>query len=308
MNRTTIDWWAFRTQAQPLEVVEGVRPAFGDAGQYVKLLPRGHGWQGYEQSADLVLADMPLGLLAYGGQAQRGWVHTSLNAKACEWITDWDRALEAAEALPAYDARRVDIALTTVDGSIRHEQVVEAYRTGGFALGGRPPKCRQILPEDPMDGRTIYVGQREHAKFFRGYEKGLELAAPFKAKGWDIASMKIDDKPVVDMYRLELELKAKNGELPADLIERRDQYFAGAYPYLQRVLAVEPEILTARRERQPQLDLAAALANVRAQYGATLYTALRAYQGDIGAVWDRVVGQQHNRALLEAGVLLVDHE
>jgi hypothetical protein len=33
-----------------------------------------------------------------------------------------------------------------------------------------------------------------------------------------------------------------------------------------------------------------------------------AYQGDMTAVWDKVVGKTHSQALIEAGVLLVEHE
>jgi hypothetical protein len=62
-----------------------------------------------------------------------------------------------------------------------------------------------------------------------------------------------------------------------------------------------------RPERAPQIDLATALENCRVQFGPTLFTALMAYHGDIGAVWDKVVGRTHNQNLLEAGVLLVDH-
>ena len=51
-----------------------------------------------------------------------------------------------------------------------------------------------------------------------------------------------------------------------------------------------------------------ALENCRIQFGPTLFTALAAYQGDMTAVWDKVIGKSHNQALLEAGVLLVDHD
>ena len=72
--------------------------------------------------------------------------------------------------------------------------------------------------------------------------------------------------------------------------------------------AIAASILQRRKERAPQLDLAAALATVRDQYGKTLFTAMAAYGGDVLAVWDRIVGREHNERLLEAGVLLVDHE
>ena len=44
------------------------------------------------------------------------------------------------------------------------------------------------------------------------------------------------------------------------------------------------------------------------QWGDTHYTALHAYNGDIGAVMDRIMGTKHSQRLLEAGVLLVDHD
>lgn len=95
--------------------------------------------------------------------------------------------------------------------------------------------------------------------------------------------------------------------MPDDLIENRDQYFAGAYPYLQTVVAVEPQVLKMSREKSPQRSLASMLEIIRQQYGNTLFTALMAHGGDIGAVWEKIVGSQHNTNLVEDGVLMVDH-
>ena len=119
----------------------------------------------------------------------------------------------------------------------------------------------------------------------------------------------IDGKQVENIYRCELELKAENREIPWEVIERRDQYFAGAYPFCADILpGIEADILMRRPDRAPQTDLAVALENCRIQFGATLYTALHAYAGDMTAVWDKVVGKTHSDALLRAGVLLVDHD
>jgi hypothetical protein len=54
--------------------------------------------------------------------------------------------------------------------------------------------------------------------------------------------------------------------------------------------------------------LQAALENIRHQYGSTLFTALAAYQGDVGAVWDKIIGRKHNDALVDLGVLDVEHQ
>lgn len=305
--RTTIDWYAFRSKGSIDDVESALKGVFGPLGDRLKVTGRDHGWQGYESSALLTIDDMSVGMLAYGGDNQKGWVYAGIPGQGCAWIDDWDRAQEAAESLPGYSFRRVDIALTTVGKDVGHDTVLGAYRSGGFSLGGRPPACKQIIGEKPSDGRTIYVGTRDRDKFFRGYEKGWELAKGIIAHG--ITPTHIDGDPIGDIYRLELELKPKTCPLPEDLIERRDQYFSGAYPYLQQVLAdVEPELLVLRRERLPQLHLARVLSQIRRQYGNSLFTAMVAHHGDFGSVWEKVCGLEHNQALLEAGVLLVDHD
>jgi phage replication initiation protein len=249
---------------------------------------------------------MNVGLVAWGGEHQRGWVHVSLTGVGCEWVPDWDSVPDALETLAGLDYRRCDIALDTKDRSVTHETVLDAYRAGGFNTSGRPPKCQLILSEDPSDGRTIYVGSRENDKFFRAYEKGKQLRSTFKIPG-DLVS--IDGCPVDDLYRIELELKAKTGPLPSDLIKRRDQYLAGAYPYLQHVMCdVLPEVMLIDRKTNPTLELASALENIRRQYGSTIFTGLVAMHGDIGALMSKITGEHHNEALLRAGVLLVDHD
>ena len=98
-------------------------------------------------------------------------------------------------------------------------------------------------------------------------------------------------------------------DIPWDVVERRDQYFAGAYPFCADVLpGIEPDILKRRPEREAQTSLSAALENCRVQFGPTLFTALHAYHGDMTAVWQKIIGNHHNQPLLEAGVMLVDHE
>lgn len=259
---------------------------------------------GFQQASQVVIGDMPLARMDFGGESQRGWVRTELTGKGCEWVQDWDAVAEV-EALPSAQIRRLDIALTTWDGEVNHDQVVAAHSAGRFTTRGRPPHLRQITSSDERAGRTCYVGERKSEKFFRAYEKGLELASK-AGRGYIITA--IDGHPVEDIYRCELELKADATTIDWGVIERRDQYFAGAYPFCADILpGVEADILMRRKERVPQMDLAAALENCRIQFGPTLYTALRAYHGDMTTVWDKVIGDHHSQALLEAGVLLVDH-
>ena len=304
---TTIDWLRFRIQGEPGAVLAALRPMFGVLGRHLHLGDHSQGRLGFRHARPVLLADVPVARLDFGGDSQRGWLRADMSGKGCGFVDDWD-ALDGLEALPAAEIRRLDIALTTWRGEIGHEEVVQAHEEGKCTTAGRPPNLRQITNSDPRAGRTCYIGQREAPKFFRAYEKGLELAA--KTPGVMVGDVQfIDGSPVEDIYRCELELKATGMDIPWEAIERRDQYFTGSYPFCAEVLpGVEPDILQRRPEKAPQRELAAALANCRTQWGDTLYTALVAYQGDIGAVWERVVGKKHNQRLVEAGVLLFDHE
>lgn len=302
---TTVDWLRFRTQADPGQVKEAIAPLFGQLAPLVKLGEHGRGLFGFRHSMPVLMADVPVARLDFGGDSQRGWTRVDMTGKGCGFVTDWD-ALEGLETLPAAQIRRLDIALTTWDGQVTHEAVVEAHGAGKFTTHGRPPNLRQITNSDPRAGRTCYIGERTGSKMLRAYEKGFELAAKHGGPG---IVTHIDGHKVEDIYRCELELKAESMDIPWETVERRDQYFSGAYPFCAEVLpGIEPDILQRRPEKAPQRELAAALAHCRTQWGDTLYTALRAYDGDIGAVWDKIVGDKHNARLVEAGVLLFEHE
>ncbi len=300
--KTTVDWLRWRTQAEVLEGLEALRPLFGANAPDINLKPLERGKDGFQQACALRLADLELGRVDFGGPSQRGWVRWNMTGQGCEWVKDWD-ALQDVEALPGAEIRRVDLALTTWKGEVRHETIEAAHGAGLFSCRCRQPDMQTILNTNPRAGRTCNVGKRESDKYFRGYEKGFQLAArvPFEVTH-------IDGFPVEDIYRCEVELKAKERLVPWEVVERRDQYFAGCYPFLAQLLpGVESDILMRRPERAPQTELKAALANIRTQYGSAIFTALAAYGGDFLRVWDQIVGDKHNADLLAAGVLLVEH-
>lgn len=301
-SKTTVDWLRFRTRADVGDALEAMAPMFGIMSGALRFGDEMHGLHGFKRAFPILMKDVLVGRVDFGGAAQRDWARFEVPGKGCSWVTDWD-ALQEVEDLPDCQLRRADIALTTWRGEMTHEKVVLAHGAGRFTHKGRPPNMRTITNSDPTAGRTVYIGNRAADKFLRCYEKGYELAA--KNPGLT----HVDGFPIEDIYRTELELKAGNTDLPWDVIHRRDQYFAGAYPFCADILPdVEADILQRRPEKAAQRDLAAALANVRTQYGATLFTALHAYHGDIGAVWEKIVGDRHNENLTEAGVLLVDHD
>lgn len=306
-QKTTVDWLRLRVKEEPPVILQALRPLFGQYGSALRLSHLDHGMLGFKQACSIQLDGMPVGRMDYGGQSQLGWVRVDITGKGCEWIKDWDSVGEV-EQLPAAQIRRLDIALTTWEGQVTHDSVVQAHFAGRFITRGRPPSMQTITSSDPRAGRTCYIGKREASdKFARCYEKGFEMESKIKGLPGPLSS--IDGFRVEDIYRCEVELKAVNTEIPWEVIERRDQYFAGSYPFCADILPnVQADILQRRPEREPQTDLAVALENCRIQFGPTLYTALMAYRGDMTAVWDKVIGDHHSPHLVEAGVLLVDHE
>lgn len=303
-QKTTVDWLRFRTQANPREVFEALKPAFPDHAKYFNLKHQQKGLLGFQQGALICADEFVIGRMDYGGESQNGWVRVDIPGKGCQWMQTGEIA--SIEQLDQAEIRRLDIALTTWHGEVGHDQVVQAHTDGRFTIR-RPPNLQQILNSD--GGRTCNIGQREKSdKFMRCYEKGFEMLAKL---GGNLPgkTTHIEGSRIEDIYRCEVELKAVTTDIPWEVIERRDQYFAGAYPFCADVLPnVEADILKRRPEREAQTSLSAALENCRVQFGPTLFTALHAYHGDITAVWEKILGDHHNHALLEAGVLLVDHE
>lgn len=303
-QKTSIDWLRFRTQGTPREVLEALKPAFPDHADYLNLKGLPRGMMGFQQAAQICANDFVLGRMDYGGESQKGWVRVDLPGQGCQWLRP--DGVEGIELLPESQIRRLDIALTTWRGEINHDQVVQAHADGKFTTR-RPPNLQQILNTD--GGRTCNIGKREKSdQFMRCYEKGFEMVAKMASRCPGQITH-IEGSAVEDIYRCEVEFKAVNREIPWEVIERRDQYFAGAYPFCAEVLpGIEADILKRRPEREAQVSLAAALENCFIQYGPTLFTALHAYHGDITAVWEKIVGKYHSQPLIESGVLLAEHE
>lgn len=305
-QKTTMDWLRWRTQSDVLPGLEALRALFGELGSSLNLRHLGSGKDGYQQACSIELQGMRLGRVDFGGEWQRGWVRWNLTGLGCQWVKDWDAAAEI-EALKSSELRRADIALTTWAGEVSHEVVRQAHQAGRFCAGGRPPNMAMRTNSNPRLGQTCEVGSRKLDKFFRGYEKGFEMLSKLPASVAD-ATTHIDGFPVEGIYRSELEFKAETQPITWDVIPRRDEYFSGAYPFCGDILpGVDADILQRRPERGPQTDLKAALGWCREMYGKTLFTALCAADGDIGAVWAQIVGKGHNEALLGAGVLVVEH-
>ncbi|MCC7080417.1 MAG: replication initiation factor domain-containing protein [Burkholderiales bacterium] len=218
---------------------------------------RGRGMFGYRQSVDLG----GYGLIAYGGEAQRGTVLVSINAEGCRRIANFRGVRQWAQSLGAR-ITRLDIAADDHESeSVDVARAVKAWRDGLFKVGGRPPKARCIDDFGSGDGRTLYVGSRQSGKLCRVYEKGKQLGN--KKSKWT---------------RAEVELHAKDRVIPWDAVTEPVRFLAGSFPYFAFLSLVSERIRTIKRATEISIEAVASWVKLAA--GKSINVLLDHFDGD----------------------------
>lgn len=307
--KTSIDWLTFRTQTNPFESLEKMRSMFGTAGDLVTLETGLKGMDGWLRAAELRIVDIVIGRVDYDGASQRGWVRFNLTGEGCAWVQDWAAAAGLFYTLERAEIRRLDIALTTYRGEVTHDMVIAAHAANQFISGGRQPHYRLIGGSDPRAGKTIYVGKREgSSKMLRCYEKGFQLLSQLP-ETFRAGCTHIEGHEVEKIYRVEVEFKANDKIIPWTAFEARDEFFSGAYPFCAALLpGVESHKLpSVPPDFGPVAKLETSLDHCRRAYGAILRAAVLAHGGDEVKVFKRILSAEPSMALIDAGVLTVNH-
>jgi phage replication initiation protein len=218
---------------------------------------RKRGMFGYRASVDLG----GYGIVAYGGEAQRGTVLVSINGEGCRRIANFGRVRSWAESLGAR-ITRLDIAADDHESeSLDIPGAIQAWRDGLFTLGGRPPKARWIDDFGGGEGCTLYVGTRQGGKLCRVYEKGKQLG--------DAESKWV---------RAEVELHAKDRVIPWDAVIDPVRYLAGSFPYFSFLSLVSERIRTIKRATE--ISIGAVARWVKLAAGKSLNVLLDHFDGD----------------------------
>jgi phage replication initiation protein len=218
---------------------------------------RKRGMFGYRASLDLG----GYGLIAYGGEAQRGTVLVSINGEGCRRIADFGRVRRWAESLGAR-ITRLDIAADDYESrAVDIPRAVEAWRQGFFTNGGRPPKARRIDDFGSGEGCSLYVGSRQGGKLCRVYEKGKQLG--------DAESK---------WTRAEVELHAKDRVIPWDAVTDPVRYLAGSFPFFAFLSLVAERIRTIKRATE--ISVEAVMAWVKLAAGKSINVLLDHFDGD----------------------------
>lgn len=205
----------------------------------------GNGLFGFEHSVtfysfDSALEEVPVAILAWGGERQRGRCYLSINGTGCSLIKDWQCVQRIAESIKAR-ITRVDVAVDDVQGEmIRLDEMPAWYEGGKFNAGGRRPtyKVEGDWFTDLGAGRTFYVGRRQNGKYCRVYEKGKQLGN--RESPWS---------------RFEVEIHNVDRVVPYDVLTKSSEYFVGCYPICETLVDVGAErIKTLRAEHEISLD------------------------------------------------------
>lgn len=317
--KTFIDYLRFRFKASPFQALEAVRPAFGfSSSDLVELGGAEKGKDGWQHRRPVILGgDEVIAWIDYGGDSQRGWSRWDMSGGGCSWI-DAEGWRYLVESLPAIgsELRRVDVALDFFDGEVGHDDVLAAYEAGRFKRPhvGRSPKLKKVETSCPTDGRTIYIGSRESARFIRCYEKGWELLSKAKVPEW--AKLKADGfffrdgvaSDPRDYYRLEVELKAVDDVvIPWRILVDPDAFFAGAAPWFETLVDAAP-IRTQGPPScfYPRQTLESSMQHCARAYGGLLRSLLELYGDSIetkAMLFDALCSQNPSDRLVKAGCL-----
>lgn len=319
MKKTFIDYLRFRFKSSPFDALEAVRPAFGfSSSDLVELGGSEKGKDGWQQRRPIILAgDEVIGWVDYGGDSQRGWSRWDMSGAGCSWIGSegWRHLVDSLPAIGA-ELRRVDVAIDVFDGQVGHDDVLAAYDAGRFKRPhvGRSPKLKKVETSCPTDGRTIYIGSRESARFIRCYEKGWELLSKAKVPEW--AKLKADGfffrdgvaSDPRDYYRLEVELKAVDDVvIPWRILVDPDAFFAGAAPWFENLVDAAP-IRTQGPPScfYPRQTLESSMQHCASAYGGLLRSLLELYGDSIetkAMLFDALCSQNPSDRLVKAGCL-----
>jgi len=263
-----IDWFACtlkppkdKTQTWLAEAVESI---FGIPAQLWR--PRRGGWQGYETCFDIA----NLGLVAFGGNAQRATAHISLNGHGCTGVRDWNAVRRWCDV---HDARitRVDLAHDDFEGeTVNFDQAVQWWESGKFNSGGRSPDAHSHNDHGSNKGKTFEVGRRANGKFCRIYEKGKQLGDP--ASPW---------------CRVEVEFRGKSRVIPLDIVTRPGEYLSGAFPCLAYLCERQDKVRTTRVSLKITYDRMVKW--LRMQCGPALHVMTDVEGGDAAAVLVQVL-------------------
>ncbi len=268
-NIAHVDWLAFTIKGdgshkEHLSFQETLHRLFGISPDDWKGTKSG--WNGYKHRVNLGC----YGLLAYGGKSQNNTTHVEINGHGCALVKDWDAIYKWGQ-LTGSTITRCDLAHDDFEGKTVNINICQGwYSDGLFNANGRPPKQFLYDDCDSGDGKTYEVGSRKSGKLIRMYEKGKEQGDPNNS--W---------------FRVELELRNKDRNIPWEILIKPGQYLAGAYKALHYLSKEQIKIKTT--QKQKDMTLERSVEWVRHAAGKHINAIIQHNDGDLSTVFNLIV-------------------
>jgi len=267
-----IDWFAFTVQLTDSSDILWLIQQLRQFIPRIELKPAGKGWFGYKDRHDIQHLDgrVNLGLIAHGGDNQRGTASIQLNAQGCAMVSNW-ALLKSWCIHHAKKITRIDLAHDDFEGeALNIDKALEWHAQGLFSHNGSREgqtavKAQLIDDLASGDGKTFYVGRRGSGKLLRIYEKGRQLGD--KCSLW---------------VRAEVELKDKDRVIPWDVLTHTAHYLAAAYPCLGYLSQVQVKIKTISKAAKTTIE--SATYHLRNMGGKLINVLLMQNDGDASAV------------------------
>lgn len=310
-QKTKIDWLGFTSEAP----VEAIRLGLEVLWPNVTFANKLGGIPGFPVAQLIIVDGVQYGLLGYGALTHsRSFV--SLPGTGCKTLTN--EMLEITyEMLVLLDARlsRLDICLDLYKGERSIDHVLFCYQRGDFRSkkGGSNPCKKDHFGVDGKGnnlGRTVYIGARGGEKMLRAYEKGLEVYAHLPDDLREMSESRalvfnLEDKEFADSWlRLEVEFsrQKKERDLPLEMLVKRDEYFAGAYPYCADALGVGDGLRPVTLKTDLEVDFIKLIGNAKRSYGSLVHTMKELGFTDADVVVYLSSGVNNNK-LVKSGML-----
>lgn len=277
-NKTKIDWLAFTSSFD----VDALKMAVSVVWSSAIFAVNVHGMPGYPVSESITVDGVRYGLIGSGAVHGRNFV--SLTGTACKTLSDeLVEVLHGAMELVEASITRIDLCLDFFNGERTFDHAMNAFKNGRFRRprASREPELRTVGTTCGGQnlGRTMYVGKRDGEVMARIYEKGLEVFAnmPDEFREMSIARELVSGvKPAFadDWLRLEVEYKRKDKDRPLllEMMLKRDQYFAGAYPYFEEAVGVADGLRPVGMRTDFEVDFIAMMASAKRSYGSLLHS------------------------------------
>ena len=269
-----IDWLAFTIQLTESNTAHWLVQALREFMPQIIVKSNGKGWFGYKESHDIqhLKSQVNLGLIAHGGENQRGTASVQINAQGCALISDWV-GLQTWCTQNAKKITRIDLAHDDFEGRVLSiAKAKDWYAKGLFSQNGSRKGLTAVKPRliddlESGDGKTFYIGRRGSGKLLRIYEKGKQLGD--RLSTWT---------------RAEVELRDKDRIIPWDALTNPAQYLAAAYPCLGYLSQIQVKIHTI--SKSSKISLASATHHLKQMGGKTINLLLQQHSGDAYKVVD----------------------